>query len=99
MLEDRLQGALDLLDRAGLLALREEVDARLAALDDQAATAADGLVGNEGANGGGVPTKGGRAGRGGWVEMRMVNGCGPYAYRRWWEGGRKRTRYIGKVKR
>ena len=98
MLEDRLQGALDLLDRAGLLALREEVDARLAAFDAQGATAPSGLVGNAGANSGGLPTKDGGTGRGGWVEMRMVNGCGPYAYRRWWEGGRKRTRYIGKVK-
>ena len=97
MLDGELFAALDALDHAGLLALRKVVDDRLAALDEQSTDDPADLVGNAGANGGGLPTKGGGAGRGGWVEMRMVNGCGPYAYERWREGGRKRTRYLGKV--
>lgn len=32
-----------------------------------------------------------------WVELKMIRGYGPYAYERWFEGGRKRSRYIGKV--
>lgn len=35
----------------------------------------------------------------GWIEIRMVNGCGPYAYQRWWAGKRKRSKYLGKVKK
>ena len=37
------------------------------------------------------------AGDGSWLEIRMVNGCGPYVYRRWREDGRKRSRYLGKA--
>ena len=36
--------------------------------------------------------------RGGWVELKTINGCGPYAYKRWRSGGRTRSEYIGKVK-
>lgn len=89
-----LYPGLDALDVAGLLALREAIDARLVALVDE--SGAGGLVGNDGPDVGSPPTKGSRAG--GWVELRMVNGCGPYAYRRWWQDGRKRTEYLGKVK-
>jgi phage N-6-adenine-methyltransferase len=32
-----------------------------------------------------------------WVELKTINGCGPYAYKRWREGGRHRSEYIGKV--
>lgn len=34
---------------------------------------------------------------GGWVELKTINGCGPYAYKRWRDGGRTRSEYIGKV--
>ena len=40
--------------------------------------------------------KGGGKG-GAWYELRTVNGCGPYIYRRWREGGRKRSEYVGKA--
>jgi len=36
-------------------------------------------------------------GAGRWVELKMINNCGPYAYLRWREGGRTRSKYIGKV--
>lgn len=36
--------------------------------------------------------------RGAWVELKMINNCGPYAYLRWREGGRCRSKYLGKVK-
>jgi hypothetical protein len=39
----------------------------------------------------------GRASGRRWVELKMIRGYGPYAYERWFEGGRKRSRYIGKV--
>ena len=39
-----------------------------------------------------------KGGGGGWVELKTINGCGPYAYKRWREGGRMRSEYIGKVK-
>lgn len=39
----------------------------------------------------------------GWVQLKYIekNGksYGPYAYRRWWEGKRCRSEYIGKVKK
>lgn len=35
---------------------------------------------------------------GGWVELKMINGYGPYAYKRWRSGGKTRSEYIGKVK-
>ncbi|PZD70804.1 hypothetical protein C1752_08946 [Acaryochloris thomasi RCC1774] len=33
----------------------------------------------------------------GHIEKRMVNGCGPYKYLRWWEGGKHRAVYLGKA--
>lgn len=35
--------------------------------------------------------------RRGWVELKMINGHGPYAYLRWREGRVKRSRYLGKA--
>lgn len=32
-----------------------------------------------------------------WVEIKTIRGFGPYAYRRWREGGRLKSEYIGKV--
>ena len=34
---------------------------------------------------------------GGYVELKMINGCGPYAYKRWREGGRLCSEYQGKA--
>lgn len=38
------------------------------------------------------------SGRGFWYELKMINGYGPYKYRRWREGGRLRSKYLGKAK-
>lgn len=32
------------------------------------------------------------------IEEKMINGCGPYRYLRWWSGGKHRSTYLGKVK-
>lgn len=40
-----------------------------------------------------VETKGGA----GAIEFKMINGCGPYAYLRFWQGKTHRSRYLGKV--
>ena len=41
---------------------------------------------------------GGKSKGGGYVELKTINGCGPYAYRRARVGGRLTSEYIGKVK-
>lgn len=49
---------------------------------------------------GAAPTGGGgkaRARGAGYIEEKMVNGCGPYRYLRWRSEGRQRSRYIGKA--
>ncbi len=43
-------------------------------------------------------TSGGKGGRGWWLEVRTINGCGPYVYKRWREGKRKRSEYLGKAR-
>ena len=35
---------------------------------------------------------------GGYVELKMINGCGPYAYKRFRKNGRLCSEYVGKVK-
>ena len=37
------------------------------------------------------------AGARGHVEFKMINGCGPYAYLRTWQGKKLRSHYLGKV--
>lgn len=33
----------------------------------------------------------------GHVEIKMIGKWGPYAYLRWWEDGKHRAKYLGKV--
>lgn len=47
---------------------------------------------------GGKESNSSKGGKGGYVELKMINGCGPYAYRRARVGGRLTSEYIGKVK-
>ena len=35
--------------------------------------------------------------RGVYLEAKMINGSGPYIYRRWHEGGKFRSQYVGKL--
>lgn len=35
-------------------------------------------------------------GRSARVEAKMINGCGPYDYLRWWSDGKHRSTYLGK---
>jgi len=37
--------------------------------------------------------KGGR----GYYERKVINGCGPYLYLRYWSGGKHRSVYLGKL--
>lgn len=36
--------------------------------------------------------------KGGYIELKEINGYGPYAYLRWRDGNVLRSRYLGKVK-
>ena len=75
------------LDKAGLLELRGMVDARLAELEspeDCPGEPAAGQAGPENA-------------KRGYIEFKLIKGHGPYAYKRWREGGRLRSEYLGKV--
>lgn len=46
-----------------------------------------------------VNGSGSKSGKGsGYVELKYINGCGPYAYKRARVGGRLTSAYIGKVK-
>ena len=39
-----------------------------------------------------------KGGKGGYLELKTINGCGPYVYRRARVGGRLTSEYVGKVK-
>lgn len=58
------------------------------------------LEGGSGGNGGDGSTSNAANSSKGWVEVKKVNGCGPYAYERYRDGnGRKRYgRYLGKAR-
>lgn len=86
----------DCLDVASLLALQASIADRLAEANlgepesqNEAGTAPKYPPEGD------IPTGHPRGRR--WMERKMINGCGPYLYERWFEGGRKRSRYIGKA--
>lgn len=39
----------------------------------------------------------GPKGGSGYYEQKIINGCGPYLYLRYWSGGKHRSIYLGKV--
>ena len=41
---------------------------------------------------------GAKGSKSGYIELKTINGCGPYAYRRARVGGRLTSEYLGKVK-
>lgn len=90
---DRKRSAL-LKEQARLQARLAEIEAQLADLE-LAAEVQDVLDSTPG-----VRSRQGENERrqgGHWIETRLVNGCGPYSYERWWDGGRKRSKYLGKA--
>ena len=92
MLPKELTQQLQSLNKAQLLAARmlaDELLERAQEVEENAQTEADSASP--------APAKGKKDGKG-WVELKMINGSGPYAYRRWYEGKRCRSKYIGKVK-
>ena len=82
----------------GLIARSEaritQIDEELAALD-LAVTVPDVCVAP--AQAGPRLNSNGDKGGAGWIETRMIGQSGPYAYRRWWDGNKKRSAYLGKV--
>lgn len=88
---------LDTLDLAGLEDLRDAVDGLIAerqAQEDLGSTDPhqdDNMLPK--CDGGDFTSRP----RGSWVELKIINGCGPYAYLRWREGGRQRSKYLGKA--
>lgn len=80
------------LNRAELENVADLVAAMLAELEDAPEeTAATGP-----ATAGGPKGKGGKGST--WLELRTVNGCGPYVYKRWrGADGKKHSEYVGKA--
>lgn len=81
------------LDRDGLLELIMLAEARLAEIEDGQEPAQE--TSSRGSS------KASEAQ--GWIELKMIPGAngkqyGPYAYRRWRQGKRLRSQYLGKVK-
>ena len=80
-------------EQARLLSRLAEIEAELAAL--ALGEAVQEVLDSTPRTGG--PSTDKNQGGAGWIETRMVGNCGPYAYRRWWDGNKKRSEYLGKV--
>lgn len=96
-LKDKLQELLRPLNATALADLRDYIDTLIAekeeAEEEAAVAATEGNAGPRGSSGG---TR--KDGERGWVEVKMIGKAGPYAYRRWYEGKQKKSKYVGKVK-
>jgi len=95
---DKARATLGALDTGDLRALAEDIADLLALLDqsgdpisDQAADFETGYV-----TGGAADIQ--RARSGGYIELKMINGCGPYKYLRRRVGGKLTSTYLGKAK-
>ena len=86
---EHLSALMGILDREALLELRGLVDDRLAELEEE---------GQEASSDNGTEEGSGSGGRG-YIELKMIRGYGPYAYQRWREKGRLRSKYLGKVEK
>lgn len=75
------------LDQEGCLELIAMVEARLAELQEEQEIQEPLETSSQDKMGGS-----------GWIELKMIQGFGPYAYKRWRQGGRLRSQYVGKVK-
>jgi hypothetical protein len=82
------------LNQSELQEVADMVKGLLEALEDEDAQVVDQVKAD--VNGNGQPAK--RAARG-HVEAKVISGCGPYLYLRYWSGGHLRSKYIGKAKK
>ena len=80
------------LSTAELLELQVMIDEELSQREAEEAQQEE-RMSERGQEGGGKSK--GKAGS--YVELKMINGYGPYAYKRWREGGRLRSEYQGKA--
>lgn len=78
------------LNRRQLEDVAAQVAALLAVLEDEAEEATALTSSNTGPG----LKKGGQAG---YIEHKTINGCGPYAYLRFWSGKTHKSTYLGKV--
>ena len=85
---DEVTSRLGQLDRRELEELADLVAALLDATGDDSEEDAD-QVGSDN------PVKSGARGH---IEAKVINGCGPYLYLRYWSGKTLRSKYIGKAK-
>ncbi len=76
-----------------LLELRAMIDTNIATLEMREQEEAQ----QEPASEQGQQSGKGKGKAGGYVELKMINGCGPYAYKRARVGGRLTSEYLGKV--
>ena len=77
------------LNRRQLEDVAAQVAALLEVLDDEADTEATALTSTKVG-----PAKSGQTG---YIEHKTINGCGPYAYLRFWSGKTHKSTYLGKV--
>jgi len=80
------------LNKRDLTHLRDYIDALMADHEEAEESAAE-KSGPQDSGKGSGKGKGGK----GWVEVKMIGENGPYAYQRWYEGKRKKSKYLGKV--
>lgn len=82
------------LNKQALIDLRDYIDVLIAEKEqvENESAVAEESTGPQDSGGG--KDKGGK----GWIEVKMIGKSGPYAYRRWYEGKRKKSKYLGKVK-
>ena len=85
---DEVTGRLGQLSRGELVELGEMVAALLTATAEEED---DDQVADPEEKGNGKAAKG-------HVEAKMINGCGPYLYLRYWSGKTLKSKYIGKGK-
>lgn len=84
---EEVTGRLGQLDRCELEELADIVAALLQATDED--NEDDDQVADDNST---------RSGAKGHIEAKMINGCGPYLYLRYWQGKTLRSKYIGKAK-
>lgn len=83
------------LSKKALINLRDYIDALIAEKEDEEESAVAATAESAGPqDSGGGKDKGGK----GWFEVKMIGKSGPYIYQRWYEGKRKKSKYVGKVK-